>query len=199
MGTDEFRRECSGDDRAVPGSVRPRRHALRVATSSARKVAAPNQLRGGAIGAKLAATGFVARLQALLCPNHSLIVSPNTPVHLTYEDLSPEVVHEVKRRVIDSFGCALGAWHEEPCAIARKVASDFSAKNGGTDYRHRSPGAARLGGVRDRLLHPLFRLQRHLSFQRTGAPERQHRRRARRRGERRREWPRTDHRDRARL
>jgi 2-methylcitrate dehydratase len=51
---------------------------------------------------------------------------------LTYDDLSAEVVHEVKRRVIDSFGCALGAWHEEPCAIARKVASDFSAKNGGT-------------------------------------------------------------------
>ena len=34
--------------------------------------------------------------------------------------------------MIDSFGCALGAWNEEPCAIARKVASDFSAKNGGT-------------------------------------------------------------------
>ena len=67
------------------------------------------------------------------------------------------------------------------------------------DYRHRSPGAARLGGVRDRLLHSLFRLQRHLSFQRTGAPERQHRRRARRRRERRRQWPRSDHRDRARL
>jgi 2-methylcitrate dehydratase len=51
---------------------------------------------------------------------------------LKYEDLSPAVVHEVKRRVIDSFGCALGAWNEEPCVIARRVASDFSAKNGGT-------------------------------------------------------------------
>jgi len=58
---------------------------------------------------------------------------------LNFEDLSPEVVHEVKRRVIDSFGCALGAWHEEPCVIARKVASDFSAKDGatiiGTDHQ----------------------------------------------------------------
>ena len=58
---------------------------------------------------------------------------------LNYEDLSPEVVHEVKRRVIDSFGCALGAWHEEPCVIARTVASDFSARNGatiiGTDHQ----------------------------------------------------------------
>src|SRR3954452_12610984 len=49
-----------------------------------------------------------------------------------FEDLSKEVVHEVKRRVIDSLGCALGAWNEEPCAIARTVASDFSAKQGST-------------------------------------------------------------------
>src|SRR4030095_8932596 len=56
-----------------------------------------------------------------------------------FEDLSQEVVHEVKRRVIDSLGCALGAWDEEPCAIAREVASDFSAKHGatiiGTDHK----------------------------------------------------------------
>src|SRR5438477_11532903 len=56
-----------------------------------------------------------------------------------FEDLSKEVVHEVKRRVIDSLGCALGAWNEEPCAIARKVASDFSARQGstiiGTDHK----------------------------------------------------------------
>src|SRR5437868_6014912 len=51
---------------------------------------------------------------------------------LTFEDLSKDVVHEVKRRVIDSLGCALGAWKEEPCAIAQKVASDFSAKHGST-------------------------------------------------------------------
>ncbi len=51
---------------------------------------------------------------------------------LRFEDLSKQVVHEVKRRVIDSLGCALGAWKEEPCAIARKVASDFSAKQGST-------------------------------------------------------------------
>src|SRR5438067_12010006 len=49
-----------------------------------------------------------------------------------FEDLSKEVVHEVRRRVTDSLGCALGAWNEEPCAIARRVASEFSAKNGAT-------------------------------------------------------------------
>src|SRR5213083_2500243 len=49
---------------------------------------------------------------------------------LRFEDLSKEVVHEVKRRVLDSLACALGAWKEEPCAIARKVASNFSAEEG---------------------------------------------------------------------
>src|SRR5437773_3061002 len=58
-----------------------------------------------------------------------------------FEDLSKEVVHEVKRRVIDSLGCALGAWNEEPCAIARKVASDLSAKHGATviGTNHKAP------------------------------------------------------------
>ena len=51
---------------------------------------------------------------------------------LNYEDLSRNVVHEVKRRLIDSLGCALGAWNEEPCTIARNVVSDFSAENGAT-------------------------------------------------------------------
>jgi 2-methylcitrate dehydratase len=60
---------------------------------------------------------------------------------LRFEDLSKEVVHEVKRRVIDSLGCALGAWKEEPCAIARRVASDFSAKQGSTiiGTNHKAP------------------------------------------------------------
>ena len=60
---------------------------------------------------------------------------------LQYEDLSRETVHEVKRRVIDSIGCALGAWNEEPCVIARKVASDFSAKAGSTIFgtKHKAP------------------------------------------------------------
>src|SRR5438067_6162782 len=60
---------------------------------------------------------------------------------LRFEDLSKDVVHEVKRRVIDSLGCALGAWNEEPCVIARKVASDFSAKEGSTiiGTNHKAP------------------------------------------------------------
>src|SRR6184192_1115210 len=60
---------------------------------------------------------------------------------LEFAELSPEVVHEVKRRVIDSLGCALGAWKEEPCVIACKVASDFSAKDGSTiiGTNHKAP------------------------------------------------------------
>jgi 2-methylcitrate dehydratase len=60
---------------------------------------------------------------------------------LRFEDLSPEVVHEVKRRVIDSLGCALGAWNEEPCAIARNVALEFSARYGSTIFgtNHKAP------------------------------------------------------------
>jgi 2-methylcitrate dehydratase len=60
---------------------------------------------------------------------------------LRFEDLSKDVVHEVKRRVIDSLGCALGAWNEEPCVIARKVASDFSARQGSTiiGTSHKTP------------------------------------------------------------
>src|SRR6266446_2495044 len=60
---------------------------------------------------------------------------------LKFEDLLKEVVHEVKRRVIDSLGCALGAWNEEPCSIARKVASEFSANRGSTiiGTSHKAP------------------------------------------------------------
>jgi 2-methylcitrate dehydratase len=65
----------------------------------------------------------------------------NYACSLGFEDLSPEVVHEVKRRMIDSLGCALGAWNREPCVIARKVASDFSARNGATiiGTSHKAP------------------------------------------------------------
>lgn len=46
---------------------------------------------------------------------------------LTYDDLPPEVVHQVKRTLIDSFGCALGAFHAEPSRIARSLATQVSS------------------------------------------------------------------------
>jgi Uncharacterized protein involved in propionate catabolism len=42
---------------------------------------------------------------------------------LTYEDLSPEATHQVKRTLIDSLGCAVGAFDSEPASIARRMAS----------------------------------------------------------------------------
>jgi 2-methylcitrate dehydratase len=42
---------------------------------------------------------------------------------LSYDDLSPAVVHQVKRTLVDTFGCALGGFHAEPSVIARCLAS----------------------------------------------------------------------------
>ena len=42
---------------------------------------------------------------------------------LTYGDLSPEAVHQVKRTLVDTLGCGVGAFEGEPASIARRVAS----------------------------------------------------------------------------
>src|SRR6185436_17398430 len=88
------------------------------------------------------------------CLNSASIITRNTPmkktlaerlaefaIGLKFENLPPSVVHEVKRRVIDSLGCALGAWHADPCVFARQVASTFSAERGATllGTAHRAP------------------------------------------------------------
>ena len=51
---------------------------------------------------------------------------------LCYDDLPSIVVHEVKRRVLDSLGCALGAWNAPPCRIARRVGQSVQAADGAT-------------------------------------------------------------------
>ena len=40
-------------------------------------------------------------------------------------DLPPEAVHESRRRILDSVGCALGAYAAEPCRIARELAPEM--------------------------------------------------------------------------
>lgn len=55
--------------------------------------------------------------------------------NLTYEALPKAVVHETKRRVIDTFGCALGAYNMVPPKIAPAQALEVTA----------SPAAAVLG------------------------------------------------------
>ena len=47
--------------------------------------------------------------------------------NLTYEDLPPEVVHQVKRTVADTLGCAVGGYLSEPAKVARKLAGDVSS------------------------------------------------------------------------
>ncbi len=51
---------------------------------------------------------------------------------LRFADLPKDVVHEAKRRVMDSLGCALGAYDAEPCKIARKVAQSIGINKGAT-------------------------------------------------------------------
>lgn len=46
---------------------------------------------------------------------------------LTYDKLTPEAIHEAKRRVIDAFGCAMGAYLGEPGKVARALAQTVSA------------------------------------------------------------------------
>jgi 2-methylcitrate dehydratase len=51
---------------------------------------------------------------------------------LTFNDLPEAVVHEVKRRVLDSLGCALGAWNMPPCRFARQIAQRVKLARGAT-------------------------------------------------------------------
>jgi 2-methylcitrate dehydratase len=46
---------------------------------------------------------------------------------LSYSDLTPEALHAVKRSLIDSIGCALGAFAAEPVKIARRLAARVSS------------------------------------------------------------------------
>lgn len=51
---------------------------------------------------------------------------------LTFQSLPQEVIHEVKRRVLDSLGCAYGAITAPPCRIARRLATRVVLKEGAT-------------------------------------------------------------------
>ena len=51
---------------------------------------------------------------------------------LCYNDLPSAVVHEVKRRILDSLGCALGALTARPCRIARQLAQAVKVPHGAT-------------------------------------------------------------------
>ena len=42
---------------------------------------------------------------------------------LTYQDLSAETIHQVKRTLVDTLGCGVGAFDSVPASIARRMAS----------------------------------------------------------------------------
>jgi len=46
---------------------------------------------------------------------------------LRYQDLPPEVIHQAKRLVIDTIGCALGGYESAPARIARDIAGAVSS------------------------------------------------------------------------
>ncbi|MCE2403690.1 MAG: MmgE/PrpD family protein [Dehalococcoidia bacterium] len=55
-------------------------------------------------------------------------------------ELPGDVVHESKRRVMDSLGIAMGGYDEEPCRIARSLALETGAPRGATVFgtRHKA-------------------------------------------------------------
>lgn len=75
---------------------------------------------------------------------------------LRFTQLPAAVIHDCKRRVIDTLGCALGAYHAEPSRIARSVALRASSPSGarvlGTAHRAPSELAAFANGVMARYL-----------------------------------------------
>jgi 2-methylcitrate dehydratase len=58
-----------------------------------------------------------------------------------YESLGARTVHEIKRRVLDSIGTALGAWHSRPAKVTRAVAEAVPVASGAAF----GPGASLLG------------------------------------------------------
>jgi 2-methylcitrate dehydratase len=48
---------------------------------------------------------------------------------LSISDITPEALHAAKRSLVDSVGCALGAFFSEPIKIARRLAGQMSGTN----------------------------------------------------------------------
>lgn len=76
--------------------------------------------------------------------------------NLRFEDLSPQTVHEVKRRFIDSLGCAMGAYSGDPGRIARTLAQTITSTSPatviGTTHESSPEWAAFSNGVHFRYL-----------------------------------------------
>src|SRR5262245_27704252 len=71
---------------------------------------------------------------------------------LTYQDLPPEVVHQVKRTLIDTIGCALGGFSAEPSAIARHLASRVNSSLPSSSLGTRDESAPDMAGFANGLM-----------------------------------------------
>ena len=93
---------------------------------------------------------------------------------LEWGRLTPDAIHEAKRRVIDLFAIALAGYTEDPSAIARSIAPG-RVRPGATVFgtRHRSTPPTRGICERDDDLLPGF--HGYLSFEGILAPQRHHR------------------------
>ena len=60
---------------------------------------------------------------------------------INYEDAPENVVHETKKRIVDSLGCAMGAFNADPVRISRKVAEAARDSQGSTLFGTRKKTA----------------------------------------------------------
>ena len=88
--------------------------------------------------------------------DHSTRSIAEFATRLAYSDLPAEVVHDCKRRIIDTIGCAVAAFDEEPSCIARAVAMRAQVADGasviGTAHRTLPELAAFANSVASRYL-----------------------------------------------
>lgn len=74
----------------------------------------------------------VAEKKAVTQPDRLVESLVSFSQNLTYDKLPKEVVHEVKRRVIDSLGCAMGGFLGEPGKFARALVTGVKAPDYGS-------------------------------------------------------------------
>ena len=60
---------------------------------------------------------------------------------ITYKAVPEKVVHEAKKRIVDSLGCAIGAFSEDPVKMSRNVASAARDSRGSTLFGTRKKTA----------------------------------------------------------
>jgi 2-methylcitrate dehydratase len=68
----------------------------------------------------------------MTAPDSSTRSIAELTARLNYADLPAEVVRDCKRRIIDTIGCAIAAFDDEPVRVARAVALRASAEPGAT-------------------------------------------------------------------